>query len=744
MAGETIKRRLAAVVAADMVGYSHLMGLDEAGTLVRQKACLNELILPKISEFQGRLVKTTGDGLLAEFPSAVDAVLCSVAVQREMVAREANVEEDRRIRYRVGINVGEIIYDGDDIFGDGVNVAARLEALAEPGGIRISESVFNTIKGKLDLGFADLGAHQVKNIAQPVTVYSVLLDPEDAGKFLRAPTRRPASRPLLAALSVLFVAVIGIAVFFFWTRSNPPPAAAETRLLILPYQSAAADAQLEAEAVSENLWLTMAQLKGVTIVPRSAAQSLAGIEPTSAQIGELGAVTHILDGKVERSGDGITISSRLRRVGDGARETIWQHQDSAVSENLFAALNRQKPGLASELKLVLNAREREILARTFTQKPAAFVDYVQAKYIYDSFAFSDFRKAMDLFERASQADPDFVDAKIGFARANYHVWQAEWSIIKNTLEARIAAEKTVADILANDPDNPEALAVRIRIRMLMLQREEALAMAKAAIFRNPDSPELRNVLGWTLIATGDYAAAKEAFETFAVSVPRLSPTALANLATAFLRLNEPQRALSLILPFYDRSLPYQGFDWTLTEAFARTGDIEAAKHSMQRIIQTTTPLANLTWQRQFFEIFEDPSIFEAYAEAMRAAAMPEWPFNLDKTLAPDRLDEAALKALAEPGFKPVEATDEFQGPFEIEVRSDGTAYFKLSYIPSAYNGVWKIEGNQFCMRFPDLYKGRFACELFFRDRERDTPELEHYVMLGRFGARKLAIERTAE
>ncbi len=186
MAQDTVNRRLAAILAADMVGYSRLTQLDEAGTVARQSACLKELVAPAIKELGGRLVKTTGDGFLVEFPSAVDAVLCAVKIQREMAAREQDMPSDQRIVYRIGINVGEIIYDGDDIFGDGVNVAARLEALADPGGIHISKSVFDNVKGKLDLGFANLGAQKVKNIAQPVPMYQVLMNPDDVGKVIMA------------------------------------------------------------------------------------------------------------------------------------------------------------------------------------------------------------------------------------------------------------------------------------------------------------------------------------------------------------------------------------------------------------------------------------------------------------------------------------------------------------------------------------------------------------------------------
>ena len=179
MADERVHRRLAAILAADMVDYSRLIGANEEGTIARQKAHRAELIDPEIAGRGGRIVKTMGDGLLVEFPSVVDAVKCAVAVQQTMVNREVNVPEDRRIQYRVGINLGDIVIDGDDILGDGVNVAARLEGLASPGGICVSANVFDQVKGKLDLSFNDLGPQVLKNIVEPVRVYQWQSEPAE-------------------------------------------------------------------------------------------------------------------------------------------------------------------------------------------------------------------------------------------------------------------------------------------------------------------------------------------------------------------------------------------------------------------------------------------------------------------------------------------------------------------------------------------------------------------------------------
>jgi adenylate cyclase len=230
MAAPRVDRRLAAIMAVDVVGHSRLIGADEAGTLARVKAHRVEFVHPLVAEHHGRMVKLTGDGALVEFASAVDAVECAVAAQAGMAEREAPEPEERRIRYRIGINIGDIVLEDGDIFGDGVNVAARLEGLAEPGGICIARNVYNQVKGKLDLVFQPMGEYRVKNITDPVTVYRVLPGPGGAAKarsfglasVLRG--RRPVT--IAASLVVLLVAGAAAAWYALWRPSSQPPATA--------------------------------------------------------------------------------------------------------------------------------------------------------------------------------------------------------------------------------------------------------------------------------------------------------------------------------------------------------------------------------------------------------------------------------------------------------------------------------------------------------------------------------------
>ncbi len=259
-----MERRLVAILAANMVGYSRLMGADEEGTITRQKTHRSELIDPAIAEHDGRIFKTTGDGLLVEFPSVVDAVRCAVAIQQAMVEREADVPEERRIRYRVGVNLGDIVIDGDDILGDGVNVAARLEGLAEPGGICIPRKVFHEVRNKLDVGYEFIGEQTVKNIETPVPVYRVLLEPDAAGKVIGE--RRP-RRPLwqLGAVAAAMGAAVAVVAVWWqpWVRTVEPaslermafPLPDKPSIAVLPFTNMSDDASQEyfADGMTEDL-----------------------------------------------------------------------------------------------------------------------------------------------------------------------------------------------------------------------------------------------------------------------------------------------------------------------------------------------------------------------------------------------------------------------------------------------------------------------------------------------------------
>jgi adenylate cyclase len=375
-------RRLAAILAADVAGYSRLMGADEEGTHERLKAHLRDLVEPKIREHRGRIVKNTGDGFLAEFASVVDAVRCAVEIQRRMAEREPEVREEQRIRFRIGVNLGDVIAEPDDIYGDGVNVAARLEALTEPGGICISRMVRDQIRDKLAYPFEDLGEQQVKNIARPVRVYAwrpeVVANPPASSTSATPPTSQP---PVVPRMSIV--------VLPFANLSNDP------------------EQQYFADGISEDLTTDLSRVPHMFVISRNTAFTYQGRRVDTKQVARELGVRYVLEGSVRRSGDQIRINAQLIDAETDAH--LWAERFDGHTSGLFALQDEVTSRIAVTLNLELISAE----AARATHNPDALEYILRARAARakkpptrDVFA-----EVIDLLEHALLLDPQSADAK---------------------------------------------------------------------------------------------------------------------------------------------------------------------------------------------------------------------------------------------------------------------------------------------------------------------------------------------
>ncbi len=296
-------RRLAAILAADVAGYSRLMGADEEGTLERLKAHRRDLIDPKIAEHHGRIVKTTGDGLLAEFASAVDAARCAVEIQRDMAERTNAVPQDQRIELRIGIHVGDIIIDGDDIFGDGVNIAARLEGLAEPGDVLLSRTVHDQVRDRLGLGFEDLGERALKNIARPMRVYRLGTPAESRAASVSGATLSLPAKPSIAVLP-------------FFNMSGDP------------------EQEYFADGIAEDIVTGLSRLTWLFVIARNSSFTYKGRHVDVRQVGRELGVRYVLEGSVRKSGNRIRITGQLVEAQTGNQ--LWADRYDRALEDVFA------------------------------------------------------------------------------------------------------------------------------------------------------------------------------------------------------------------------------------------------------------------------------------------------------------------------------------------------------------------------------------------------------------------------
>ena len=332
MAEARVERRLAAILAADVAGYSRLMGVDEEGTLAALKAYRQELIDPKIAEHRGRMVKTTGDGALVEFASAVDAVRCAMEIQRAMTERSAEIPEERRIEFRIGINVGDIIIDEGDIYGDGVNIAARLETLANPGAICLSDNTYQQIKGKLALDVSDMGEQPLKNIASPVRVYRVQLS--SAASTARTTLPIP-DKPSIAVLPF-------------------------DNLSAEPNQGYLADGFVEA------ITAALSHIRSFFVIARNSAFTYKGQAMNVREIGKELGVAYLLEGSVQKSGNRLRITVQLVETEGGAH--VWSSQYDGTLDDIFDLQDRITEQVAGALQPSIRIAEIE---RSRRKRPEA-------------------------------------------------------------------------------------------------------------------------------------------------------------------------------------------------------------------------------------------------------------------------------------------------------------------------------------------------------------------------------------
>ena len=407
-----MERRLAAILVADVAGYSRLMEADEEGTLRRLRAKLHDLFEPKIGEHHGRLVKTTGDGLLAEFQSVVEAVRCAIAVQRGAVDRDSSLPEVQRIRFRIGINLGDVIVEDGDIYGDGVNVAARLESLAEAGGVLLSGTAYDQIKKKIDVGFAFLGEQQVKNIAEPIRVYRVLMDPKDAGRTVRI-TKKPIGTWLATgAVILLIVASVGA-----WLRSRDvkteAPFAAHLPLpdkpsiAVLPFTNMSDDPKQEyfADGITDDLITDLSKISGLFVIARNSSAKYKNGTMAIAQVsGELG-VRYILEGTVQRAGDQVRINAQLIDSSSGG--DVWADRFDGSLDDVFSLQDRVTRSIADTLAVKLTQAQELSLGQKETSVAAAYDAFLKgwAHYLLNS--PDEYAKAIPYFEEAIGLDPNY-------------------------------------------------------------------------------------------------------------------------------------------------------------------------------------------------------------------------------------------------------------------------------------------------------------------------------------------------
>lgn len=427
MTSSDVERRLAAILAADVVGFSRLVGIDEESTIARLAALRKNVMDPAVSKFGGRIFKTTGDGFLVEFASVVDAMRCAVEIQRGMARSETGADG---IQFRIGVNLGDVIVQGDDILGDGVNVAARLEGLAEPGGICIPGKVFQEVHNKLDVGFEYTGEQKVKNIDTTIPTYRVMLEPGMAGKILEGNSGRFRDRLRLAAVVIPALAMAAALAWWQpWQDSSSPsldaaglPVQNGQSIAVLPFQNMSGDSEQDyfANGIAEDIITDLSKIADLFVIARNTSFQYRGDALNLVEIGRELGVRHILEGSVRQSGDQVRINAQLIDAATGGH--VWAERYDGAMANVFSVQDQVTERIIEALKLKLTPAERKAVETIGTESAGAYDSYLRGLELlaerrrYDHIANA---QAQIMLKRAIDADPQYALAIAGLSWAKY-------------------------------------------------------------------------------------------------------------------------------------------------------------------------------------------------------------------------------------------------------------------------------------------------------------------------------------
>ncbi len=498
------QRRLAAIVSADVAGYAKLMGRDESGTLAALKSLRRDLIDPAIEREGGRIVKTTGDGLLLEFASVVDAVRCVVEVQSAIAARNAEVPEDRRIEFRVGVNLGDIIIDGEDIFGDGVNVAARLQAIAEPGGVTVSSHVFDDVRDRLDARFADAGEQVLKNIARPVRVYRWLRPGENIAAA-REPVPVKKTPLWLGRLAAGVLSLALGAVVLWWlpelaaivdprqpkTMTRPVPVSSRPSIAVLPFvnQSGNPAQDYFSDGITEDVISALGRFPSLTVMSRNAVFPFKGKNAKPAEIGRELDVRYIVEGSVRRAGERIRVSAQLTEAMTGT--LLWSQQYDEAMKDVFAVQDLVTRQVAGALEAGLTRIEQQRVLAKPTESLDAYDLVLRGRERLARSTRAANCEAREFFDQAVRLDPNYAAAYAWNGRAHLDLASFGWT--EDPVEAADRAMELGKKALALDADSLEGLAVVGSAHTLRSEYDLALAASDRMLAINPN--DAANLLG---------------------------------------------------------------------------------------------------------------------------------------------------------------------------------------------------------------------------------------------------------
>jgi adenylate cyclase len=572
-------RRLAAILAADIAGYSALMGSDEARTVSDLKGH-QAVVLPMVGEFGGRVIDTAGDGLLAEFPSVLNAVECAVAIQRKMVERNAAVEPGRRMQFRIGINLGDVIYDDDRIFGDGVNVAARLEAIAEPGGICVSGKVHGEIRARIGLAYEDLGDKQLKNIAEPVRVYGIRLDGAPRHPELALP-----DKPSIA---------------------------------VLPFQNMSGDPEQEyfSDGMTEDLITDLSKVSGLFVIARNSSFAYKGRSVKVQEIGRDLGVRFVLEGSVRKAGNRVRITAQLIDAGSGGH--LWAERFDRDLTDIFSTQDEVVEKIVGTLAVTLTKGEERRLRQRGTGNLEAYETWLRARALLTRGTRESLVQARAMYRRAIEIDLNFAAPHAGLALAAISEYVSGWA--PDPAQALDEAERWARRAVELNDQEPVSHMALGNVLLWRRDHDGALAEFHRMIALDPNFAQGHGATGLALMYAG---RAADALEPFAMAMrldPHFPNILLHFLAQANFSLGKYETAAQQLLDRIARNPGTDASRMLLASCYGHLGRAQDARAAWAGLLKVNPDFSLM--QRAGVLPYKDPRDFERIAEGLAKAGLP--------------------------------------------------------------------------------------------------------------------------
>ena len=592
MTDDRVERRLAAILAADVAGYSRLTGLDEEGTHVRLRERLRGLADPKISEHRGKVVKHTGDGVLAEFGSVVDAVRCAIEVQRGMAEQNATMPQVKRIEFRIGIHVGDIIVDDNDIFGDGVNIAARLEGIAEPGGVCISDDAQRQVRGKVDFAFEDMGPQNLKNIVEPMRAWRLRMN---ASGSAAAPMEPPVES----------------------TRALELPD--KPSIAVLPFQNMSGDPEQEyfADGMVEEIITALSRFKWLFVIARNSSFTFKGQAVDVKEVGRRLGVRYVLEGSVRKASGKVRITGQLIDAVTGTH--IWADRFERDLTDIFALQDEVTVAVVSAIQPKLLQTEIALAARRRPENLTAYDMYLRAMPQFYLATREGLAEAIKLAHRALELDPRFglVAALAGVC----HMQSVLWGYAIDPKFERNEAVRLLRLALSLDDNDPDILALAAVISSFMVgDCESEIEWADRAVALNPNSFLAWGCRGQVYRIAGLPEEAVRSFE-HAIRMspvdPRLHLT-FAGMGTAFIELRRFNEAIVAGKKALRQNPSFSAAYRCLASAFAHLGRDAEAREAAARLLEVDRAFTISEWSARGGQ-----SNSKLLIEGLRKAGLPE-------------------------------------------------------------------------------------------------------------------------